>query len=394
MDLASRTIGGYVNSQRGVDLTKLSGYAQGMVAAVQKLGIEPSRFISGHRDTAQNAAVGGAKYSQHTHGNAVDIDITGMSDQQKQAIVEAAVANGARGIGIYPSGNSLHIDTRQTPALWGLTPGAPYKGMSVDNAPAWAKPALTSLFGRGGAPAPIGGASPITGYINEAGSKFGVSPGLLAAIARRESSNDPNAKNPNSSAAGLFQFTDATWRNMLPKYGGKAGIDANASPFDPRAAATMAALLAKENSIVLSTLIGRQTTDGEVYAAHFLGAKGALNLIRASEKTPDAIAATLFPGEAAVNHNVFFAKDGTPRSVKDVYADLTNMPAAPADVANTSAPAEKVAVKVVEDVQPFQPVKADIRPATQRIAGPSDQGDTELDRLRSSVTSKGRGLLG
>lgn len=383
------------------NLDRLSGYAQQMVQSVmQRAGIDQSRFISGHRDADHNAAVGGAKGSQHIHGNAVDIDISGMNDQQKRSIVEAAVAGGARGIGIYPSGNSLHIDVRQTPALWGLTPGAPYKGMSVDNAPAWAKPALTSLFGRGGSPAAAGGDSPVSGYINEAGARFGVSPGLLAAIARRESPNDPNAKNPNSTASGLFQFTDATWKGMLAKYGGKAGIDANASPFDPRAASTMAALLAKENSIVLSTLTGRQASDGEIYAAHFLGAKGALTLIRASEKTPAAIAATLFPGEAAVNASVFFAKDGTPRTVRDVYADLTKLPDAPA-VQDANAPLTADAIKgdapkkvVVEEAPAFQPVKADIRPATQKIDGPRKQGDTELDRLAASVSSKGRGLLG
>jgi len=376
-------------------LDRLSGYAQQMVNSVmQRAGVDQSRFVSGHRDAAKNAAVGGAKGSQHIHGNAVDIDVTGMSDAQKRSIVDAAVAGGARGIGIYPSGNSIHLDVRQTPTLWGLTPGAPYKGMSVDNAPAWAKPALTSLFGRGGGPA-VGGDSPISGYINDAGSRFGVSPGLLAAIARRESSNNPNAKNPNSSAAGLFQFTDATWKGMLAKYGGKAGIAPDASPFDPKAASTMAALLAKENGIVLSTLIGRQTTEGEIYVAHFMGAKGALSLIRASEKTPDAIAATLFPGEAAVNHNVFFAKDGTPRTVKDVYADLTTMPA----VQDPSAPLTAEAIKgdaepkkVVEEAAAFQPIRADIRPATQQIDAPRKQGDTELDRLAASVASKGRGL--
>jgi SLT domain-containing protein len=45
-------------------------------------------------------------------------------------------------------------------------------------------------------------------------------PGLME-IARRESSFNPRAKNPKSSAYGLFQFLDGTWKT----YG--QGLDRN-----------------------------------------------------------------------------------------------------------------------------------------------------------------------
>lgn len=395
MDLSSRTLAGYAAASRGVNLDRLSGYARAMVDNVVKAaGVPLDRIISGHRDADHNAAVGGAKYSQHILGNAVDIDISGMDDNQKRAVLEAAVAAGARGIGIYPGGNSLHIDVRQTPALWGLAPGAPYSGMSPENAPAWAKPALTALFGRQGGGS-VSGDNPIASYINEAASRFGVSAAYLQATARRESSWNPNAKNPNSTAAGLFQFTDDTWQKLMANYGEKLGLK-GASPYDPRAATLMAALLAKENKMIVGSLVGREISDGETYLAHFMGARGAVQMIRAYEAKPDAVAATLFPAEAAVNEKVFFGKDGKPRTVAEVYADLTKMQAGdegldPIVAAPLEAPKQE---KVAEAGPAFTPVKADIRPVTQEIRGPQGGEETSLDRLQRSVAGRGRGLLG
>jgi soluble lytic murein transglycosylase-like protein len=55
----------------------------------------------------------------------------------------------------------------------------------------------------------------------------------LACIARVESRDDPNATNPRSGAAGLFQFLWSTWRTT-PQ--GRAGQ----SPYDPVAATAAA----------------------------------------------------------------------------------------------------------------------------------------------------------
>ena len=77
----------------------------------------------------RNAAVGGARYSKHLEGGAVDISLKGYSDEEKAALLEAAIAHGAKGIGLYPGGTSLHIDTRDTPATWGYSPFGKYKGV-------------------------------------------------------------------------------------------------------------------------------------------------------------------------------------------------------------------------------------------------------------------------
>lgn len=54
-----------------------------------------------------------------------------------------------------------------------------------------------------------------------------------------ESNGDPNAVNPYSGAAGLFQFLPSTWASTAPK----AGYP-DASPFDPEANTASAAWLA------------------------------------------------------------------------------------------------------------------------------------------------------
>ncbi len=66
--------------------------------------------------------------------------------------------------------------------------------------------------------------------------------GRLACIARVESRNDPNATNPRSGAAGLFQFLRGTW---LSTPQGKAGL----SPYDPQAATDAAQWMVKVGRI-------------------------------------------------------------------------------------------------------------------------------------------------
>ena len=89
-------------------------------------------ITSGYRDPAHNAAVGGARGSQHTHGNAVDINVKGMSIAERLALIEAASQAGITGIGVY--NNALHFDVGPRRA-WGPS----YRFSSV---PAWAHAAI------------------------------------------------------------------------------------------------------------------------------------------------------------------------------------------------------------------------------------------------------------
>jgi hypothetical protein len=172
-----------------------------------------------------------------------------------------------------------------------------------------------------------------TQAVSRAAQATGVDFSLLLATAKRESGLDRNAKASTSSAAGLFQFVDSTWMDMVKRYGAKHGIQANPSDpaqrqtilnmrFDPDIAARMAGELTRENSSVLEAKLGRAPSTGELYAAHVLGADGAARLIRTAE-AGEGIAASLLPKAAAANRNIFFERDGAARTAKDVLAKLS-----------------------------------------------------------------------
>jgi hypothetical protein len=56
--------------------------------------------------------------------------------------------------------------------------------------------------------------------------------------------------------------------------------------------------------------------------AHFMGVGGAARLINSAVDDPQASAARMFPNAAAANRAIFYDKQGSARSVADVYAVL------------------------------------------------------------------------
>jgi uncharacterized protein YcbK (DUF882 family) len=66
----------------------------------------PLQLISGHRAAHVN---GTSETSQHTAGRAADIKIYGVSINN---VRERALELGARGVGLYPENNFVHVDVR------------------------------------------------------------------------------------------------------------------------------------------------------------------------------------------------------------------------------------------------------------------------------------------
>ena len=76
----------------------------------------PIRIISGYRCFNHNAAVHGAKKSQHLLGNAADITIEGMSQEDVLKEAEKIEAFNNGGLGLYK--RFVHCDVRGHKARW------------------------------------------------------------------------------------------------------------------------------------------------------------------------------------------------------------------------------------------------------------------------------------
>src|SRR6185312_14321309 len=172
--------------------------------------------------------------------------------------------------------------------------------------------------------------------------------GLLMAQAERESGFRADAKSSTSSAAGLFQFVDSTWLDMVHRFGDKYGVGdlaqqisqtgsgkltvANASTKqkildlrqDPAISACLAAEYAKQNQNEMEQALGRPLSRGDLYMAHFLGAGGATQFLKALDSKGDMPAAKLLPDAAAANPSIFYDGSGHAKSVRDIYQSVAS----------------------------------------------------------------------
>lgn len=132
-----------------------------------------------------------------------------------------------------------------------------------------------------------------------------VDPAYMAATAGRESSFFSGANAKTSSATGVYQFIDSTWRTMVSRYGAQYGITMKTPKTDPRANALMGAEYAKENKAYLETMLHRKVQPTEMYMAHLLGAGGALSIIKARST---ALAINVRPDAVSGNRSLFYTK--------------------------------------------------------------------------------------
>jgi hypothetical protein len=139
----------------------------------------------------------------------------------------------------------------------------------------------------------------------------------LKTIALIESGGDPNAKAKTSSASGMFQFTEGTWKQMVKEMGKDYCLQ---DRFDPKKAEEVAAYFSSKQKGQLEKGIGRQASSTDLYMSHFLGAGGATKFLNAMAKDPKQSAAALDPAAAKANRNIYYDKEGRERSVEEVYA--------------------------------------------------------------------------
>ncbi|HEY8567272.1 MAG TPA: lytic transglycosylase domain-containing protein [Beijerinckiaceae bacterium] len=195
-------------------------------------------------------------------------------------------------------------------------------------------------------------ANPVVDAVRYGAEKTGTSFDYLLATAQRESGLNAQAKAPTSSATGLFQFIEQTWLGMVKQEGPKLGLADQAAAIaarsdgtyavadpqarqailglreDPKVASVVAGAFTQKNREALAAELGREPTAGDLYVAHFLGARGASGLIRAAQSNPSRAAASDFPDAAAANRSIFYDRSGRARGAGEVYAALAQAYAA------------------------------------------------------------------
>jgi hypothetical protein len=187
---------------------------------------------------------------------------------------------------------------------------------------------------------PVGREAIARQAIANAAQATGVDFAALVETARRESAFNAGARARTSSAAGLFQFIEGTWLDMVRRTGAAHGLGRYAAMlqsgrvdaatrreildlrFDPEISARMAGELWKENAAALAAQLGRAPVAGELYAAHVLGPAGAARLIQAAAAGASD-AAGLFPAAAAANRSLFFDRAGAAVSARGLLERLS-----------------------------------------------------------------------
>lgn len=150
----------------------------------------------------------------------------------------------------------------------------------------------------------------------------GPSGSYLATLRGKESGGSATARNPNSSATGIDQFTAGTWEGLRKKYpelsltpDGRTDVAQSTRAMDR---------FTRDNADVL-TRAGVPITNGNLYVAHFLGAGGATRFIKGAINNPEAPAtAFVDPSSAAANRTIFYNRDGSPKTAGQVYAERTS----------------------------------------------------------------------
>lgn len=177
-------------------------------------------------------------------------------------------------------------------------------------------------------------------------------PALLLAMAWKESRFDPTARNPQSSARGLMQFTRATWLEVVRDFGSRHGLAHHAAVLstnhrdgtisarsprylaqvlqlrdNPQLSAIMAAERISRERAGLEQILGHSVTPADLYIVHLLGPVGARRFLAELRRAPSRPATEAVGQDSvSVNQGVFVTRgSGRPLSLAEVYAAIVRL---------------------------------------------------------------------
>lgn len=218
--------------------------------------------------------------------------------------------------------------------------------------------------------------------IRDAANQQSVDYALLYAVAGAESSFRADAGASTSSAVGMFQFTESTWKYLCKQY----NLDFTSEDRrNARKSAQVAGLFVRSITETIQRNMGRKPTYGEVYMGYFLGPTGAVRFLKAAEKNPDASGADLFPKAAAANPNVFYNKGdkSQPLTLRQILAKQEGKILS---YAKDADPNQAVASSPISAA----PIQVALTNPDQKSSSKSG-GDTASPSPLSSRTSSGTG---
>ncbi|MEZ5541803.1 MAG: transglycosylase SLT domain-containing protein [Pseudomonadota bacterium] len=189
--------------------------------------------------------------------------------------------------------------------------------------------------------------SAVTAAIRLGSLRTGVEFPYLMELAAVESSFNPRAQAPTTSAAGLYQFKEETWLEAIKQHGDSYGLGRYARlveysvdesgkrqpqvsdptlrqqvldlRFNPGLSALMTAEKVRDGMRKLSGKLEREPRRADLYLTHFFGMSGALSFLDALSTNPDGIAGEIFPGPARRNRGIFQRSNRSLRTVAEVY---------------------------------------------------------------------------
>ena len=166
--------------------------------------------------------------------------------------------------------------------------------------------------------------TPIINYVVQGAERVGVDPKLMLQIIKAESAFGANTAQSASSAKGIFQIIDSTWRENYPRFNKKYGIPVN-SPLDPLSASIFSAAYVKD--VIMKHLPGSPTAT-DVYMSYVFGPGGGPTLVKAYRANPLGISVQAYAdryGWSSANkvanaNRAYFYRNGRAMTLAETYA--------------------------------------------------------------------------
>lgn len=156
----------------------------------------------------------------------------------------------------------------------------------------------------------------IKGDLYHASVTAGISMAELTALGSLESKLRVKAKNPHSTAAGVLQYTNGTWKSKKKLYSKELGIKPNAHQYDVKANLLIGAkdLQETKQKLIEKTHLTNETVRlGDLYMSHFTGTGGAIKIINSYSHKPINKIIKLHKG----NNRYYYKPNGQIRTARE-----------------------------------------------------------------------------